>query len=656
MTTTADPRGGRFWVGWYALTLALLALVPAAKWNAPFWTLRDAELQAFLLLAGAFLASALVPSIRLWRGKPMRAGNVLLWTLALFSVVWLWLVLSETHAARQVTAEIVLLAVVLLPLSFGLRRGRGWILLGLAAAICLHIASILYAVYGPVPTAQPRIAQTFIKTAFYNLEVNSYEGRIPAPAARGGGLARIADQYLLATGDGHLYLFGWRGNGSELTVKSLPFRVPINGEEFAASVSLPYERPRGNVLAGDATGSQVDTWRFHVSDILVQELGAKLRLFAGHHYWNKAQRCYITRVSMAESDRAAFMDGSAKLAWKTLYESKPCLPIEGPLRDRLSPFQGNFSGGRLALLDPDSLLFTVGFHGFDGVNSAPMFSQDPQASWGTVVLIHVDGATSETFSTGHRNQQGLYIDPKGEIWETEQGPEGGDELNILKRGVNYGWPFVTYGTNYDSLIWPLSKTQGRHDGYPEAVFAWLPDIGVSNLISVERDLFPVWKGDLLVGSLRAQTLFRVRIVDRRVVFVEPIEIGQRIRALLEGVDGRIVLWTDRDAIVSIKPATTTSGELLFANACGGCHKALNGRTHIIGPDLGHVYGRAIASAEGYSDYSAALKGLSGRWDSEKLDKFLANPQAFAPGTRMPFAGIADASQRAAIIKFLKSLN
>jgi cytochrome c2 len=571
-----------------------------------------------------------------------------------------------TNASRRVIVEVPLLAVLLLPLSFALSRRRGLLLVALAVTVLLHLASFLYTTYGPVPKASPHVTETFIKTAFYNLKASFYEGWIPRSAARGGGLARIADQYLLGTGDGRLYLFGWSGGasgsqggsesgGTELKVKTLPYRVPINGEEFAAAVGLPYEQPRGLAQVGEGGTSTVDTWRFHVSDILVQELGTRLRLYAGHHYWNNAQRCFIVRVSMAESDRAAFMDGSAKLAWKTLFDAKPCLPIEGPLRDLTAPFEGNESGGRLVLRDPDTLLFSVGSQGFDGVSSVNMYSQDPRISWGTVVLIHVDEATSETFSIGHRNEQGLYIDPKGDIWETEHGPQGGDELNRLEQGANYGWPLVTYGTDYYSLIWPLSKTQGRHDGYREPVFSWVPSIGVSNLIGIERDLLPIWKGDLLVASLRAQSLFRIRIVDHHVVFAEPIEIGQRIRALIEGIDGGIVLFTDKDAIVSIKPTTATGKELLFANMCAGCHKAMDGRTHGIGPDLAHVYGRDIASAEGYIDYSAALKKVPGKWDADKLDKFLTRPQAFAPGTAMPFAGIADPSQRAAIIDFLKSV-
>jgi cytochrome c2 len=652
---TAESRSRGFWLAWWLLVPVLLALIQSAKYDLPLWSLPDKELQPFYVLAAGFLAAAGLSAIQLWRRQPLSPGRVLLWTLAVFAFVGLALALMGAQSSHRVMVEIPLLAVVLLPLTFGQRHGRGLILIALLLMTAGLLGSVLYALYGPQRAIPARLTTKYIKTAFYNLEARFYEGRIPRPAARGGGLSRIADRYLLATGDGHLYLFGWPQDG-DIQVKPLPYRVPINGEEFAAAVGKPYEQPRGVFVSGEIGTTEVDTWRFHVSGLLVQELGDRVRVFAGHHFWKQAERCFITRVSMAESDRASFLDGSAKLDWQTLYDATPCMPIEGPQRELTAPFEGNLSGGRVALLDPDTVLFTVGFHGFDGVNSKQLYSQDPNASWGTVVMIHVGARTSETFTVGNRNEQGLYVDPRGVVWETEHGPQGGDELNVLKRGANYGWPYVCYGTDYFSLVWPLSKAQGRHEGYEEPMFSWVPSIGISNLTSIERDApFPIWKGDLILASLRAETLFRMRIVDGRVIFAEPIEIGQRVRDVVEGLDGRIVLWTDDHAIVSIQPASTMSRELLFANMCGGCHKALDGHTHMIGPDLAHVYGRRIASAEGYGSYSEALKQQSGRWDEQKLDRFLTSPQTAVPGTVMPFAGLPDPKQRAAIIDFLKSV-
>jgi cytochrome c2 len=659
--SSSGPRHAAFWIIWGALTAALIALIPSTRFGIPVWELPRVEMLPFLVLTAGFVLCLAQPLVLRWFGRRASIGQIVLWCVAVYGVLFMLLTWSGFNGSKRVFGELLALAIVLLPWTFamGSRVSRAPVLAALGVAAAAALAGSLYLAYGPRPKTPQRVTSTILNTAFYNLEMRAYDGFIPKPAVPGGGgLARIDDRYLLATGDGHLYLFNWSGSNEDLNVKPLPYHIPLNGEEFSKAVGLPYERPRETILdeaGGETTGPQIDTWRFRVSSIVVQERGNRIRLFAGHHYWMNAQRCFIVRVSMAESDRDAFMNGTADLKWKTLFDSKPCLPVEGELRERASPFEGNLSGGVLALRDPDTLLFTVGFHGFDGVGARQLYSQDPNADWGTVVQIHIDEGTSETFSIGHRNEQGLYVDPQGGIWETEHGPRGGDELNFLKQGGNYGWPYVTYGTDYTSLAWPLSKSQGRHDGYLEPVYAWVPSIGVSNLTSIQKDLMPVWQGDLLVSSLRAESLFRMHIVDGRTEVVEPIPIQRRIRTLLEGDDGRIILWTEDAALVSIKPASGTSGQLLFATTCGGCHKT-EGATHIYGPDLLHVYGRSVGTASGYNEYSPAMRRVGGKWNETLLDKFIANPQAAVPGTVMPFAGLADPVQRHAIIDYLKSLN
>jgi cytochrome c2 len=657
--TQQGSRRVAFWLSWALLTALLIALLPSTRFGIPVWKLPRSEIQPFLTLTAGFLLCLAQPLALLWRRRQPGTGQIVLWCVAVFGALFMLLTWSGFSGSKRIFGELLVLSMVLLPLTFAVPRHHGLLLAVLGLTVIGALGDSLYLAYGPAPKTPQRLTSSILNTAFYNLEARFYDGYIPTPAVPGGGgLARIADRYLLSTGDGHLYLFNWSGSDEQLNVKPLPYRIPLNGEEFAEAVGLPYSRPRETILdevGGETTGPQIDTWRFRVSSIVLQERGSRIRLFAGHHYWVNARRCFIVRVSMAESDRDAFMSGTADLKWKTLFDSKPCLPVEGELRERASPFEGNLSGGVLALRDPDTLLFTVGFHGFDGVGARQLYSQDPQADWGTVVQIHVDEGTSETFSIGHRNEQGLYVDPQGGIWETEHGPRGGDELNFLKQGGNYGWPYVTYGTDYSSLAWPLSKTQGRHDGYLEPVFAWVPSIGVSNLIGVQKDLMPVWKGDLLVSSLRAESLFRMRILDGRTVMVEPIPIQRRIRTLLEGDDGRIILWTEDAALVSLKPASGSSGQLLFATTCGGCHKT-EGATHIYGPDLLHVYGRAVGRAAGYNEYSPALRRFGGKWNDALLDKFIANPQATIPGSAMPYAGLGDAAQRHAIIDYLKRLN
>jgi cytochrome c2 len=315
----------------------------------------------------------------------------------------------------------------------------------------------------------------------------------------------------------------------------------------------------------------------------------------------------------------------------------------------------------------------VGDHDHDGVHSNDRISQQEDASFGKTLLIDVGTGAASTFTMGHRNQQGLYIDPSGNIWSSEHGPKGGDELNLLVKGKNYGWPIVTYGTNYYASVWPLNPQQGRHDGFEPPVYAWVPSVGVSSLTGIRGNLFGRWKGDLLVASLVGTSLWRMRVERGSVVSTEKIEIGSRVRDVIEGEDGRLILWTEKThpgptsgALVVIEPvvgqgapgsvmaaaSATQRGELLFEQ-CVGCHTADGTHRHGIGPHLDGITGRRIAAAEGFS-YSDALKGVSGVWTAEKLDALLADPQTFAPGTSMQFEGVAEPEDRGAFIQYLKT--
>ena len=169
--------------------------------------------------------------------------------------------------------------------------------------------------------------------------------------------------------------------------------------------------------------------------------------------------------------------------------------------------------------------------------------------------IDLTSGAAEIVAAGLRNPQGLARDAEGNLWETEHGPHGGDELNLLQPGLDYGWPHVTYGLQYRNLNWPFSESQSRHDGYEEPIFTWIPSIAISNLIVVDSQQFPLWQNDLLIASLREQSLFRARIVDGRVSHVEPIKIGLRIRDIAQLPDGRIALWTDGNEVTFLQRAS-----------------------------------------------------------------------------------------------------
>jgi aldose sugar dehydrogenase len=630
----------------------LLLLLPTLKSHVPFWAADNPE-ESGRILALAFIAGMLLLSIAAAAGARvggMRAVGVM---FAAFCLAFLFLLLHKPAPAgsRSVVAALFAIGMVFSAMGFTLRGIRAPLLGALLLLLAALIGLELFRAYHPAPL-HLEVEKTTISTGFYTLQDEAYRNAVPATDVRGGGLSMLGEDYLLTTGDGRMYRFNWSKSGA-FAIRDLHYRVPVNIAEFSedANPTGYAGKPNGGDQADRLQG--VQTWQFRVADVHVQDLGGKVRIFASHHFWKRDQQCFVVRLSSLTGTREMILSGDDSLKWETVWESKPCLSLHG--EDSVhenNPFSGMEVGGRIGMVDAATVLLTLGDHDYTGVESKRMFSQEPDVSYGKTILIHLNDGSSEVFTLGHRNPQGLYITPQGDIWSTEHGPQGGDELNRLVRGANYGWPLVTYGTDYGSPAWPLNKTPGRHDGYQEPAYVWIPSIGVSNLIGIEKDRMPAWKGDLLVSSLHAHSLFRLRLLDQRVVFAEPIAVGERVRDLIEGADGRLVLWTDSSSIVSLTPVAGTGGEVLFANNCGACHKAIDGATHAYGPDLAGVVGRTVASAEGFNSYSAALKGLHGKWDRARLDQFLESPQSFAPGTAMTFRGVEDAEQRKAIIDYL----
>ncbi|MGO9633195.1 MAG: PQQ-dependent sugar dehydrogenase [Steroidobacteraceae bacterium] len=643
---------------WHAAAIVCLALlIPQLKLHVPFWALKPSELNGMEIVLGGYGVCALVSVGCALLGFEIGAGRLIKGVLGFFSLVFLYLLFIHSDVARFSIIAVFFAALTLIPIATMLGRLLPPALIVLVAVAAGAAAWSMKKSESGTGAVNPQLRTTFIHTAFYNLKTEFYEHYVPEPAVRGGGLSRIDDQYLLATGDGFMYVLNWDSSNA-LHVKTLPFRVPLNGDEFAKDTTGgAWRKPNESdalSLAGEDAGTQVIAWWFRVAGLYVQQMGEQVRIFTSHYYWMHDQRCWVERVSMLQGSKTSFLAGDRSLQWETLFETQPCLPIEGKGRRSGTPFTGHFGGGRMAMRDPDTLVLGVGDFGFNGLASPHMISQDMSASYGKSILIHIKERRSEIFTSGNRNPQGMYIDPQGNIWETEHGPQGGDELNLLKQGLNYGWPLVTYGTDYGTFAWPLNPKQGDHLGFEAPFFAWVPSIAVSDLIGVEKDLFPVWKGDLLVSSLNFKRLYRVRIRNDRVAYEEPIEIGMRIRDITEGSDGRIVLWADDDdAIISIRPLTGSGGEIAFATSCSGCHKVENGTSHRIGPDLWGIVGRKPGSAPGFADYSGAMRAKGGVWTEAKLDQFIKNPQAAVPGTAMEFAGVADAATRAQIIDYLK---
>ncbi len=167
------------------------------------------------------------------------------------------------------------------------------------------------------------------------------------------------------------------------------------------------------------------------------------------------------------------------------------------------------------------------------------------------------GARAEIFSLGHRNVQGAALHPgTGDLWATEHGPQGGDELNLVRRGVNYGWPVITYGVNYGIGTRIGEGTEKAGLAQPQKYC--VPSPALSGMAFYQGDKFPRWRGDLLLGALRGQALIRVRLDGERVMADEFMLRGQlpRIRDVRVGPDGLVYLLTDlsNGSLVRLEPA------------------------------------------------------------------------------------------------------
>jgi glucose/arabinose dehydrogenase/cytochrome c5 len=167
-------------------------------------------------------------------------------------------------------------------------------------------------------------------------------------------------------------------------------------------------------------------------------------------------------------------------------------------------------------------------------------------------FVNVKGATKQVWSYGHRQSLGLAFDTNGVLWESENGARGGDELNIIRKGANYGWPMVTWGHRYDSV--PRAALP-ELAGVEQPVVSWAPSPALSSIAFYEGTAFPRWKGNLFVGSLKNRALYRIVLKDGRQVLQEEVLRGiDRIRDVGVGPDGGLYLLTDGGYFLRLAPA------------------------------------------------------------------------------------------------------
>ena len=220
-------------------------------------------------------------------------------------------------------------------------------------------------------------------------------------------------------------------------------------------------------------------------------------------------------------------------------------------------------GGRIVFDKSGMLYLTLGDRG----DKARAQKLDDHA--GSVIRLHDDGrvpannpfvrgagAFTEKWTLGNRNIQGAALHPvSGELWAHEHGPQGGDEVNVMRSGLNYGWPVITYGVEY-GLGSKIGEGQTK-PGMVQPVHVWVPSIAPSGMAFVSASQFPQWQGDLLVGALRGQMLVRLTLSGEKVIKEERLLQGRlgRIRDVRMGPDGFVYLLTDdaQGALLRLEP-------------------------------------------------------------------------------------------------------
>ena len=370
------------------------------------------------------------------------------------------------------------------------------------------------------------IETSSIHSAHNSIKAKRFE--LPSPH-RYGAIAAYKDTFIFMDAFGKLFIFNIDEKdtkNSQLLRTSSP-ALNINKEEF-----------------DEMHDNELLTQAFAVKGLVVFKNNKKNYIIASTFKFNIANNCHT--ISLYKSEVINDKDSFTTSEWENIFDSTPCLKFRhGGKTDPGAVYNTVSSGGKVQQYDNDSVLITIGDLENNGVSS-PDLVQDISNSYGKVIKVNIFKKNNKIFSLGHRNPQGLFINKDNVIFETEHGPYGGDELNIIKENKNYGWPLRTFGVNYDIKAhrWFFDKSDRTHSGYEKPIMSWVPSIAISNLIQIEKDHFDYWKNDLIVSTLQNAALYRLHLNNYKVITIESISIGHRIRDIIELNDGKIVLLTE----------------------------------------------------------------------------------------------------------------
>ena len=283
-----------------------------------------------------------------------------------------------------------------------------------------------------------------------------------------------------------------------------------------------------------ASRREVDS-RFAINDIAVlSENAASAKLLISYPRLGSSGSCVEIAV-----DELAYDRKKQKIRFvANWFVSKPCVPANAV----------QHTAGRFAVIDSKSVYVTIGDLGYSEIDN-----RSKRGDLGSIFKLRAKSAVR--ISQGHRNPQGIVLFDKKVLMAAEHGPRGGDELNVIKEGADYGWPFVSYGEPYSSGDYVRPGKSGSHEGFAEPIKYWVPSIAPTELVQLPENGWGQWGKALVLGTLREEILVFMKVSAKLEVSESiNVDFGHRIRDLEMLSNGAMIATTDSGKLITVSNA------------------------------------------------------------------------------------------------------
>ena len=349
-------------------------------------------------------------------------------------------------------------------------------------------------------------------------------------------------------------------NSLELTFSSQSITKALTNGGNSRGPALAVMKDDTVLLGGGQSGGEILTWnqtktglrslgkfipsnrreidsRFAINDIaILSENAGSAKLLISYPRLGKSLSCVEIAIDELAYDRkkqrVKFVSN-----W---FVSKPCVPISAV----------QHTAGRFAVIDKNSVYVSIGDLGFSDIDK-----RNERGNLGSILKLSAKSAVR--ISQGHRNPQGIVLFDKKTLMAAEHGPRGGDELNVITEGSDYGWPFVTYGEPYGSGDYVRPAKTGSHEGYIEPIKYWVPSIAPTELVQLPVDGWGDWGKGLVLGTLREEVLVFMKLSETfEVTQSAQVDMDERIRDLEMLSDGDLLATTDSGKLITISNRTS----------------------------------------------------------------------------------------------------